>query len=115
MLTTVNFGIRSPGFFSVAARLLDDVGGVEPALQVSATELALFVFLVAGPLSNFFDFNFMMRKLRRGLHARTCYFARRQSTYPRSCGARAAVFGPTNVIVLERLAELKAACRMLVR
>ena len=113
MLAAIHFGIRPPGFFCIAACLLDHVRGVEPALQVSTTELALFVFLVAGPLSNFFDLNFVMRKLCRGLHARARHFARRQRSYPRSCGTCAAVFGPTNVIVLERLGELKAACRML--
>jgi hypothetical protein len=34
---------------------------------MAAAEFAFFIFLVAGALSGLFDFDFMMRKLRRSL------------------------------------------------
>jgi hypothetical protein len=101
VLTAVNFGVRPPGFFNVAAGLLDHVSSVGPAFQMAAAELAFLVLLVAGALPVLFDLDLMMGKLRRSLRARSSDFASRQRTYPRSRGARAAVFGPTNVIVLE--------------
>jgi hypothetical protein len=76
---------------------------------VAATEFAFFVFLVAGALPGLLDFDFMMRKLRWSLRTRSSDFASRQRTHPRSCGARAAGFGPTSVIVLE--AERRAQAR----
>src|ERR1039458_3652212 len=102
MLAAVDLGIRSPGFFGVATGLLDHVGRVEPALQMTPAPLAFFVFLVAGALPGLLDLHLVMGKLRRSLRARSGDFASRQRTYPRSCGARAAGFGPTSVIVLER-------------
>src|SRR6266853_7026929 len=60
----INFGVRSPGFRHITAFLFEHVGGVEPALQMSAAELALFVFLVAGTLSRLLDLYFVVRKLR---------------------------------------------------
>src|ERR1700678_1277605 len=50
MFAAVALGIRSPGFLRVAASLLDDILRVEPAFQMSAAELALLIFLVAGTL-----------------------------------------------------------------
>jgi hypothetical protein len=68
---------------------------------MAAAELAFLVFLVAGALPGLLDLNFVMRKLRGSLRARSGDFASRQRTYPRSRGARAAGFGITRVIVLE--------------
>lgn len=78
MLTAVHFGIRSPGFFGVTARLLDDIRAIEPAFQVSAARFAFFVFLVASALPCLLDLHFMMRELRRGLRAGSRHFARCQ-------------------------------------
>ena len=101
VFAAVDFGIRPPGFFSVAARLLDYIFGVEPAFQMTAAELAFLILLVAGALPRLFDLDLMMGKLGRSLRARSCNFASRQRTYPRSRGARAAGFSLTKVIVLE--------------
>jgi len=101
VFAAVDFRIPSPGFFGVAAGLLDHVSPVGPALQMAAAELAFLVLLVAGALPVLFDLDLVMGKLRRSLRARSGHFASRQRTYPRSRGARAAGFGPTNVIVLE--------------
>src|ERR1700693_5960584 len=110
MFATIYFRIRPPGFFGVAARLLDHIRGVEPALQMSATELALGVFFVTGSLSRLLEFYFVMRKLRRG----GCYgFGRGQRNSPRCCGKCAA--GCTVFILLEGvsagLPDLIAAVR----
>ncbi len=51
MLATIDLGIGSPGFFCVAAGLLQNVSGIKPALQVAAAKLSLLVFFVAGALS----------------------------------------------------------------
>ncbi len=101
MLAAVDFGIRSPGLFGIAARLLDYIFGVEPALQMPTAELAFLILLVAGALPSLFGLDRVMGKLGRSLRARSCNFASRQRTYPRTRGARAAGFGLTNVIVLE--------------
>src|SRR5450755_606433 len=60
----IDFGIRSPRFLDAAALPFDDIGGVEPALQMSAAEFALFVLLIAGALAGFLDLYFMVGKLR---------------------------------------------------
>src|ERR1039457_3354186 len=60
----IHFGVRSPRFLHAAALLLKHIGGVEPAFQMSAAELAFFVFLVAGALARFLDLDFVIRKLR---------------------------------------------------
>ena len=65
MFAAIDFGIRSPGLLGIATGLLDHVRGVEPALQVSAAEFALGVFLVAGTLARLLDLHFVMRKLGR--------------------------------------------------
>src|SRR6202046_3797327 len=64
VLAAVDFSIRSPGFFGVAASLLDHVLRIKPALQMSPTKLAFFVFLVTGALSRLLGLDLMMRKLR---------------------------------------------------
>ena len=65
MFAAIDFGIRSPGLLGIATGLLDDVSAVEPALQVSAAEFALGVFLVAGTLARLLDLHFVMGKLGR--------------------------------------------------
>jgi hypothetical protein len=108
MLAAVDFGVLAPGLFRVATGLLDHVRSVEPALQMSATELAFLVLLVAGTLSRFLDLDLVMRKLGRSLRIRSGQFARRQRTYPRSRGASAAGVGLTSAIVLENLGFAQA-------
>ena len=56
MLAAINFRIRPPGLFGIAASLLEHIRGVEPALQMSAAEFALGVFLVTGTLPRLLDF-----------------------------------------------------------
>ena len=70
MLAAVHFGVGSPSLFGVATGLLNDIGGVEPTLQMATAEFAFFVFLVAGALSGLFDLDLMMGKLRRSLRSR---------------------------------------------
>ena len=84
VLAAVDFCVRSPGFFRVAAGLLDHVLRVKPALQMSATEFAFFVFLVTGALSRLLGLDLMMRKLRSSLRTGSRDFASCQRTYPRS-------------------------------
>src|SRR6266853_6097818 len=101
MLAPVDLGIRTPGFFRIAASLFDDILGIEPALQMPTTEFALLVFLVTRALPSLLDLHLVMRKLRRSLRSRSCNFASRQRTYPRLRGACADGFSVTNVIVPE--------------
>src|SRR5216683_7269091 len=81
MLAAVDFGILAPRFLSVATGLLDHIRSVEPALQMSAAELAFLVLLVAGTLSRLLNLDLVMRKLRRSLRVGSGHFARRQRTY----------------------------------
>src|SRR5258708_32121196 len=90
MLAAVDLGVRPPRFFRIAASLLDHILGIEPALQMPATEFALLVFLVTRALPGLLDLHLVMRKLRRSLRARSCNFASRQRTYPRLRGVSAA-------------------------
>lgn len=101
MFAAVNFGVWAPGFFSIAAGLLDYVLGIEPALQMAATEFPLFVLLVAGALPGLFDLYFMMRKLRGSLRARSrdftschrlTFVARRERRRIRSLVLRASLY-----------------------
>src|SRR5260370_38360636 len=101
MLAPVDFGVLAPGFFRVATCLLNHIRSVEPALQMSAAELAFLVLLVAGTLSRFLNLDLVMRKLGRSSRVRSGHFARRQRTYPRSRGASAAGIGRTSAIALE--------------
>src|SRR5579862_8568357 len=93
VLAAINLGIFSPGFFRVAALLLQHIVGVEPALQMSAAELALFVLLVAGPLSALLELHFVMRQLGNSYRASGHVFP--------SLSGNAAEFGCPNFILLE--------------
>ena len=83
VLTAINFRVRPPRFFRVTASLLDHIGRIKPPLQMPAAEFALVVFLVAGPLPGFLDFDLVMRKLCRSLRIGGGNFAGCQWTYPR--------------------------------
>src|SRR5215510_12886389 len=65
VLAAIDFHVRPPGFLDATALLFGCVGHVEPALQMTAAELPLIVFLVAGPLAWFLDFDFVLGKLRK--------------------------------------------------
>ena len=78
ILTAINFGIRAPSLFDVSAVSFKHVGGIKPALKMSAARLALIIFFVAGALSGGFDLNFMIRKLLGNLRFGSCHFARCQ-------------------------------------
>src|SRR5579863_8577679 len=95
MFAAVDFGLRSPGFFDVAALALDGVGHVRPHLQVAAAEFSFLVFLVAGALSGLLDLDFVVGELRDILRTRSGYFASCQGGTPRSSGVKTAGFGPT--------------------
>ena len=64
MLAAVNFGVFAPGFFHVSASLLDHVIAIEPTLQMSTAEFALFVLLIAGTLIELLDLYLVFGKLR---------------------------------------------------
>ena len=95
MFAAIDLSLRSPGFFSIAAGLLDYVLAVEPALQMAAAEFSFFVLLVAGALPCLLDLDLMVGELRNILRARSGYFASRQGRTPRSSGPNAAGFGLT--------------------
>jgi hypothetical protein len=95
MLAAIHFSIRSPSLLRIATSLLNHIGGVKPAFQVPAAELAFGVLIVAGTLSQLFDFHFVMGKLGGSSRG----FSRGQRSYPRRCGNRAA--GITDFILLE--------------
>ena len=86
MFATIDFGIAAPSFFDIPAGLLQDIGSVEPAFEMTAAKLAFFVLLVASPLSRFLNFDFVLGKLRRSLHARA--YGCGQYVHPRSSGQR---------------------------
>src|SRR5206468_6953104 len=65
MLAAVDLGMLAIGFLHVAAILLDDVGHIEPALQVTTAQLALLVSLVAGALPLLLELYLVVRKLLR--------------------------------------------------
>ena len=85
MLTAIDFSITTPSFLRIAASLLQDVGRVEPTLEVSAAELAFLVLLIASPLSRLLDFHLVIGELRRSLRARR--YGRSQKVHPRSSGS----------------------------
>src|SRR5579884_1428837 len=62
--TAIDLSVASVGLFDVSALLLEDVGLIEPALQVAAAQLALVVLFVTGTLKVLFDLDLMVRKLR---------------------------------------------------
>src|ERR1700683_2351040 len=95
VLATIDLSIRAPGLFRVPASLFQDVGGIEPALQMAATEFSLLIFLVAGALPRLLDLDLVLGKLRNILRARSGHFASRQRTYPRWSGPNAARFSLT--------------------
>ena len=61
MLTAVHFRVGSPGLFHVPTLLLEDIAHVKPALQMAAAKLAFGIFFVTGALSQFLDFDLMIR------------------------------------------------------
>ncbi len=64
MLTAIDLGIFSPGLFGIAAGLLLHVFRVEPALEMTAAELALGVLLIAGALPRLLDLDPVPGELR---------------------------------------------------
>src|SRR5271157_1550816 len=64
VLTTVDFHLVAKRLPDIATGLLQHIGQIEPALQVSAAQLALRVRLVAGALERLLIFHLMFRKLR---------------------------------------------------
>ena len=86
MFAAIDFSIAAPSLLHITARLLEDIGSVEPAFEVTAAKLALLVLLVASPLSRFLNFDFVLGKLRRSLHARA--YGCGQYVHPRSSGQR---------------------------
>src|ERR1022692_3890338 len=65
MLTTIDLHLIAKGLPNVAAGLLQHVSQVEPALQMSAAELAFFVGLVAGALELLLVLELVLGELRR--------------------------------------------------
>src|SRR5208337_321980 len=64
VLTTIDFRLVAKGLPDVAASLLQHVGQIKPALQMSATELALCVWFVAGALERFLVLHLVFWELR---------------------------------------------------
>src|SRR5271157_4757689 len=64
VLTTVDFHLVAKLLPDIATGLLQHIGQIEPALQVSAAKLALRVRLVTGALERLLIFHLMFRKLR---------------------------------------------------
>jgi hypothetical protein len=109
VLAAIDFRIRSPGLFGITASLLEHIRGVEPALQMSAAELALGVSLVTGALPWLLDFYFVMWELRWS----GCGFARGQE---KSSSLRQSAAGFTSFILLEAVsAGLQDSCKALIR
>ena len=101
MLAAIDFGIRTPGFLHVAARLLDRVRHIKPALEMSAAELTFGVFLIARALSHFLDFDFVVGKLLGSGRRGGSSFSYSQRSYPRRCGGGAAGFRSEHFILLK--------------
>jgi len=97
MFAAIDFGIAAPGLLHIAASLLQQIGGVEPALEMAATELAFLILLVAGALSWFLDFDFVIGELRGSRCARS--YGCGQKVHPRSGGQRRRI--PSVRILLE--------------
>src|SRR5579862_1039351 len=109
MLATIDFRVRSPGLFGVAAGALDDVRAIKPAFQMSAARLAFIVLLITGALARLFNFDFMMRKLRRSLGFRSGDLASSQ-LHILSSAARRRRIRAYKPIVLEAKRRTKASC-----
>ena len=92
MFAAIDFGIASPSLLHIPASLIEHIGRVEPAFEMSAAELAFLVLLVASPLSRLLDFDLMLGELRRSLCPRGYDSASGQRIYPRRCGPCAARF-----------------------
>src|SRR5580765_638660 len=60
---TIDFPVGSPGLLGTTAFLLEHVGAIKPALQVSAAELTLVISFVAGALTWLLDLDFVVGKL----------------------------------------------------
>ena len=84
MFAAIDFRIAAPSLLHITAGLLQDIGSVEPAFEVTAAKLTFLVLLVASPLSRFLDFDFVLGKLRRSLRARG--YGCGQKVHPRSSG-----------------------------
>src|SRR5664279_4627312 len=65
MLATIDLHLIAKGLPDVAAGLLQHVSQVEPAFQMSATELPFFIGLVAGALQGLLVFELVLGKLGR--------------------------------------------------
>ena len=63
VFAAVNLCLFAPSLFYISASLLDDIIGVEPALEVSATEFSLLVLFITGTLIQLLDFHFVLGKL----------------------------------------------------
>src|SRR5260370_30053087 len=61
MFAAVDFGVPAPSFLGVATGPLTHIRSVEPALQMSAAELAFLVLLVAGTLSGLLNLHLTLR------------------------------------------------------
>jgi hypothetical protein len=94
IFATVNLGVFSPRFFRIATSPLHHVGGIEPALQMTAASFAFIIFLVAGALPILLYLHLVIRELRGSLWISPSDFAGSQ-TSPRSRGAYAAGFSLT--------------------
>ena len=90
MLAAVHFSILSPSLRHVAARLFDRVGHVIPAFEMSAAEFAFGIQLIAGALSRFLDFDFVMGKLVGCNACGPAGFGCGQRSCPRRCGRKTA-------------------------
>jgi len=106
MFAAIDFGIASPSLLHITASLLQHIGGIEPALEMPATELAFLVLLVAGPLSRLLDFDLVVGELRGSLCARGYGSASGQRIYPRRGGPCAARFGYEPSILLEAFSRM---------
>lgn len=86
MLAAIDFRIAAPSLLHITTGLLQDIGSVKPAFEMTAAKLAFFVLLVASPLSRLLNFDFVLGKLRRSLRARG--YGCGQKVHPRSSGQR---------------------------
>src|ERR1700758_751293 len=106
----IDLRIATPGFFDAAAFLLERIGGVEPALQMAAAELAFLVFFVAGALARLLDFDFMVGKLLQGVRNRAFTGCQREVlSFTRSGGLE---FGPGELFYCKRLGAHQKGCQV---
>jgi hypothetical protein len=62
MFTAIHLGIAAPRLLHVTTRLLQYVGGIKPALEMPAAELAFLVLLVASPLPRLLGLYLVIRE-----------------------------------------------------